>query len=126
MDGELVEVLGSFPPSGDILDDGLNGLVDGVGREVFGIDDGGGINPGAPLLDENLEGRVPARTLRWGLCNVFSMGGTRSGKPSWLGDSGIVSRRGVDPPLAGGPHMFGVDNPSCAWISRALVMTTSD
>lgn len=43
----------------------------------------------------------------------------KSGKPSWLGDSGMVSRKGVEPPLAGGPHMLGV-RPSCAWISRAL------
>lgn len=31
----------------------------------------------------------------------------------------MVSRNGVDPPLAGGPHRPGV-KPSCAWISRAL------
>lgn len=48
----------------------------------------------------------------------------KSGKPSWLGDSGMVSRKGVEPPLAGGPHMLGV-KPSCAWISRALEMTPS-
>ena len=49
-----------------------------------------------------------------------SVGGTKSGNPSWLGDSGMVSRSGVEPPLAGGPHKFGVVRPSCAWISRAL------
>lgn len=31
----------------------------------------------------------------------------------------MVSRKGVELPLVGGPHICGV-NPSCAWISRAL------
>ncbi len=31
----------------------------------------------------------------------------KSGKPSWLGDSGIVSLSGVEPPLAGGPQKLG-------------------
>ena len=70
---------------------------------------------------ENLEGTVPARALLVGVCDVFSVGGMKSGNPSWLGDSGIVSRKGVDPPLAGGPQRLGVVKPSCAWISRALV-----
>ena len=111
---ELVEDLGSPLPSGDTIDDGLNGLVDGVGREVFGINGCGGFRPPAVALPgENLEGRVPARTLR-GDCRILSAGGIRSGKPSWFGDSGMVSLKGVDPPLAGGPHMLGVDSPSCA------------
>jgi hypothetical protein len=44
---------------------------------------------------------------------------SKAGKLSPLGDSGIVSRNGVELPLVGGPHICGV-NPSCAWISRAL------
>ncbi len=31
----------------------------------------------------------------------------------------MFSRKGVEPPLVGGPHGFGV-KPSCAWISLAL------
>jgi hypothetical protein len=31
----------------------------------------------------------------------------------------MVSRRGVELPLVGGPHICGA-SPSCAWISRAL------
>lgn len=50
---------------------------------------------------------------------LLSVDGTKSGKPSWLGDSGMFSRKGVEPPLVGGPHGFGV-KPSCAWISLAL------
>ena len=110
---ELAKGLGSLVPSGETIDAGLNGLVDGVGREVFGINDCGGFRPVFPLPGENLEGKVPARPLR-GDCKVFSVGGIRSGKPSWFGDSGMVSLRGVDPPLAGGPHMPGVESPSCA------------
>jgi hypothetical protein len=34
-------------------------------------------------------------------------------KFSLLGDSGIVSRSGVELPLVGGPHICGV-RPSCA------------
>ena len=48
----------------------------------------------------------------------------KSGKLSPLGDSGMVSRNGVELPLAGGPHICGV-NPSCAWISRALAFHVS-
>ena len=95
----------NLPLSTAVVDEGLNGLVEGVGRVDFGSS-GGGTPPIAPL-GENLEGRVPARVLR-GLCILFSVGGMKSGKPSWLGDSGIVSRKGVEPPLAGGPHMFAV------------------
>ncbi len=56
---------------------------------------------------ENREGTVPARARRAGLCVVFSVGGIKSGNPSWLGDSGIVSLSGVEPPLAGGPQTLG-------------------
>lgn len=38
---------------------------------------------------------------------MASEGGMKSGKPSWLGDSGIVSLSGVEPPLAGGPQKLG-------------------
>lgn len=79
-----------------------NGLADGVGLEVFGTDDWLTFKPGG-AAGENLDGTVPARALRAGFCVVASEGGIKSGKPSWLGDSGIVSRRGVEPPLAGGP-----------------------
>lgn len=87
--------------------DDLKGLVDGVGREVLGRNDWAPLKPGG-AAGENLEGTVPARARRAGLCAVFSAGGIKSGKPSWLGDSGMVSRRGVEPPLAGGPHKLGV------------------
>ena len=57
---------------------------------------------------ENLEGTVPALVLLVGLAKLFSLGATRSGNPSPVGDSGIVSRKGVELPLAvGGPHMPG-------------------
>ena len=90
-----------------IRDDDLNGLVDGVGREVLGRNDWVLARPGG-AAGENLEGTVPARARRAGLCVEFSAGGIKSGKPSWLGDSGMVSRKGVEPPLAGGPHRLGV------------------
>lgn len=85
---------------------GRKGLVDGVGREVldakkervWGFPTAGGV-----ILD----GRVPALPLRAGLFIPVSVNGTRSGKPSWLGDSGI-SNRGVDVPLVGGPHILPI------------------
>ena len=101
-------------------DEDLKGLVDGVGLEVFGTKDWVPQRPGG-AAGENLDGTVPARARRAGLCVVVSGGGMKSGKPSWLGDSGIVSRRGVEPPLAGGPQRLGF-KPSCACISRALYM----
>ena len=97
--------------------DALKGLVTGVGLELLVWDNAGLLNPEPPPAG-NLEGTVPARALRVGLKRLFSAGGVKSGKPSWLGDSGIVSLKGVDPPLAGGPQT-GV-SPSCACISRAL------
>lgn len=66
---------------------------------------------------ENLDGTVPALARRAGLLRLPSVGPTRSGKPSCDGDSGIVSRSGVEFPLAGGPQMLG-DKPSLAWSSR--------
>lgn len=93
---------------------GLNGLVDGVGLEVlevmfvFML----AMLPGADMR----EGRVPARPRLAGLLMPVSVRGTRSGKPSWLGDSGI-SKRGVDVPLVGGPHILG-DKPLADCSSR--------
>ena len=97
--------------------DALKGLVTGVGLELLVWDSAGLLKPEPPPAG-NLEGTVPARALRVGLKRLFSAGGVKSGKPSWLGDSGMVSLKGVDPPLAGGPQT-GV-SPSCACISRAL------
>ena len=111
---ELPELASRAVSEGD-----LKGLVEGVGREVLGNNEVPLLAPAAELAGENLEGTVPARDLRGVVWVLLSAGGMKSGKPSWLGDSGIVSRSGVEPPLAGGPHMLGV-NPSCAWISRAL------
>ena len=88
-------------------EDDLKGLVDGVGLEVFGIKEWLLLSPGG-AAGENLEGTVPARALRVEPCAALSGGGMKSGNPSWLGDSGIVSLRGVEPPLAGGPQRFGV------------------
>lgn len=85
-----------------VLGPGLKGLVDGVGRAVFGMreDDGMG-------LDERRVGRVPARgRLVDGRAVEMDSGMAplKSGKLSALGDSGMVSRRGVECPLVGGPH----------------------
>lgn len=102
----------SVPFSGSTIDTGRNGLVDGVGREVFGINECTGLCDIIPSPGENLEGTVPARALLVGVCNMDSVGGIKSGKPSWLGDSGMVSLNGVDPPLAGGPHRLGAVRPS--------------
>ena len=119
VDGEAA-VLASSVDS-DAVERGLNGLVEGVGREVFGTSGCNALGAVKPFPGENLDGTVPARGRRVVDEGAFSGGGTKSGKPSWLGDSGMVSLRGVDPPLAGGPHTPpGVVKPSCAWISRAL------
>ena len=79
--------------------------MEGVGLEVFDWVVGVGPRPGG-AAGENLEGTVPARGLRDVVAG--SDGGRKSGKPSWLGDSGMVSRRGVEPPLAGGPKYWGI------------------
>ena len=81
-----------------------------MGLELFDGKETGLLVPGAGPPGENLDGTVPARTRRAGLCASVSDGCTKSGNPSWLGDSGIASLRGVEPPLAGGPHI-GI-NPS--------------
>ena len=107
----------SFASVGVRADD-LNGLAVGVGLKLLFWDCAGLASPEAPPAG-NLEGTVPARALRVGLRRLLSAGGIKSGKPSWLGDSGIVSLKGVDPPLAGGPQT-GV-SPSWACISRALI-----
>lgn len=75
------------------------------------------------------EGTVPARPRRvelaapWleGARPVCAVLASKSGKLSLPGDSGMISRRGVEWPLpaGGGPHSEG-EMPSCAWISRAL------
>ena len=65
---------------------------------------------------EILDGKVPARPRRAGLLIPVSVSGTRFGKPSWLGDSGI-SNNGVDVPLVGGPQMLG-DKPLADCNSR--------
>lgn len=61
----------------------LNGLVEGVGLEVFGNGDAPLLGPG-PELGENLEGTVPARDrpLRGVNGWLASSGGMKSGKPS--------------------------------------------
>lgn len=95
----------------------LNGLVDGVGREVLEKSDWPTLTPLTVPTGENLEGTVPALTRRDGLVRFTSDGGTRSGNPSWEGDSGMVSRNGVEFPLVGGPQMLG-ERPSLPCSSR--------
>lgn len=92
---------------------GWNGLVEGAGLEVCESSDWETFTPLTVPTGENLEGTVPALARRPGPLTVVSLGGTRSGKPSWDGDSGIFSRRGVEFPLVGGPQMPG-ERPSCA------------
>lgn len=103
---------------------GLKGLVEGVGRELFGRSEEADMSPGGAADGEKREGRVPARARRPEDGAAEAVSGTvllKSGKLrlSLLGDSGIVSRNGVELPLVGGPHICGF-KPSCAWISRAL------
>jgi hypothetical protein len=103
---------------------GLKGLVDGVGRELFGRRVEPDMRPGGAADGEKREGSVPARARRPDVCAAEAVSGIallKSGKLkfSLLGDSGMVSRSGVELPLVGGPHICGA-KPSCAWISRAL------
>jgi len=103
---------------------GLKGLVEGVGRELFGRSEAPDMSPGGAADGEKREGRVPARARRpeeGAADEVSGMALLKSGKLrfSLLGDSGMVSRNGVELPLVGGPHICGF-KPSCAWISRAL------
>ena len=108
------------PLSVAVVDAGLNGLVDGIGRADL-VKKLCCESSTCGAAGENLEGTVPARARLGEL--ISGGGGTRSGNPSWSGDSGMVSRRGVELPLVGGPpHMFG-ESPSCALISRALIET---
>ena len=114
-----------WSPISPRLGDGLlKGLGEGDGLEVFAISDGSGPSPASPLLKppgEKRDGTVPARARR--VCGRPSEVGRceKSGKPS-VGDSGMFSRRGVDPPLVGGPHTLRLltGRPSCACISRCL------
>lgn len=94
---------------------GLKGLVDGVGREVLDSRDCcDRLLPFKEPTPGNRDGMVPARVLRAGLCRDWSVAdGIKSGNSSWLGDSGMFSRRGVEWPLDGGPQMFG-ETPSWA------------
>lgn len=102
------------PDSTLVTPGGRKGLVDGVGREVLDrYDCCCTFTPLSVSTGENREGTVPARALRAGLLRLPSDGGTRSGKPSWPGDSGMFSRRGVEWPLVGGPQMLG-ETPSWA------------
>ena len=56
--GDVVKL----PLSAPVIEEGLKGLVEGVGRDDLGSSDWAG-PPIAPL-GENLDGRVPARVLR--------------------------------------------------------------
>ena len=100
---------GKLPGVPGVIEPGLNGLVDGVGREVFDTSTDCGFSAPSPAAGENLDGSVPALVLPRvrGAVVVFAASGVgckKSGKPSALGDSGIVSRRGVLLPLVGGPQ----------------------
>lgn len=114
-------------PGADTMDEstpvvfcGRNGLVDGVGLEVFEMTEGWTLSPLSAPTGEKREGTVPARVRRPGLYAMVSGDGTRPGNSSWFGDSGIFSRRGVELPLVGGPPQRCEATPSCACISRAL------
>jgi hypothetical protein len=74
------------------------------------------MSPAGVEEGEKREGRVPARARRVDVCVADAVSGiacSKLGKLSPLGDSGIVSRKGVELPLVGGPHICGV-SPSCA------------
>jgi hypothetical protein len=89
---------------------GLKGLVEGVGREDLGRSEAADSKPGGAAEGEKRDGSVPARARRVDVCVAAAASGIawlKSGKLSPLGDSGIVSRRGVELPLVGGPHICG-------------------
>lgn len=101
------------------------GLDEGVTRPDLGSSED--CEPLREVVAGNREGTVPARARRAELAAEFvpdpevACVESKSGKLSLPGDSGMVSRNGVEWPLpvVGGPHICG-DSPSCAWISRAL------
>ena len=98
------------PISPNCGDGDLNGLCVGVGREVFATNDGSGPSPFVTPPGEKRDGTVPARALLvGGMLSGVGKCVEKSGKPS-VGDSGIVSRKGVELPLVGGAHV--VVNPS--------------
>lgn len=100
------------------VEPGLKGLVVGVGREVLEVRRA--MFGALPVtVGDILEGKVPALPLRAGLLMPVSVKGTKSGKPSWLGDSGI-SNSGVEVPLVGGPQIFP-DVPVGVCSSRVLL-----
>lgn len=103
---------------------GRKGLVDGVGREVCDMNGCSTSTSFNVPMGGNRDGTVPARALRPELPIEPLVVGIKSGKLSWLGDSGMFSRSGVEWPLVGGPQMLG-ETPSCAWISRALKQTSA-
>lgn len=92
---------------------GRKGLVEGVGRELWEMGGWGFRSLRRLPTGENREGTVPARALREVLWRLPLEAGIRSGNPSWLGDSGMFSRSGVEWPLVGGPQMLG-EMPSSA------------
>jgi len=109
--------LGAFPAlylglslSGTDNVPGRKGLDVGVGLEL--LDAGGScdVDPGTILPGGNLDGTVPARDRRvsglcWGSSGIGMLMLGKVSVPSSPGDSGIVSRKGVDTPLAvGGPQ----------------------
>ena len=89
------------------LADCLNGLVEGVGPCVLESSDCCTFIPLIVPTGENLEGTVPALALRAGLFSPISDGGIKSGNPSCVGDSGMLSCNGVELPLVGGPQIPG-------------------
>ena len=107
----------------------MKGDGDGAGFDAVLAPSGG--MPRMPLPippGENRDGTVPALARR--VCGRVSATGSawvKSGKPS-VGDSGMFSRREVEFPLVGGPphRLTGKpETPSWAWISRALLVQTS-
>lgn len=99
-----------------------NGLGEGVGLDVFDERP----RPGAAFKgppDENRDGSVPARPRRVGIVSVVG-NWAKSGNPS-VGDSGIVSRSGVELPLVGGPQTLLLVKPPSCTISRVLSMMPS-
>ena len=76
----------------------------------MGRSDDADIKPGGAAEGEKRDGSVPARARRVEVCVAETGSGMawlKSGKLSPLGDSGMVSRRGVELPLVGGPHIWG-------------------